>query len=217
MSDVLTDAAADAVRAGNADPDPVLAEMTDYGRDEHFPIVGPDAGRFLRLLARLTGAERVFEFGSGFGYSAAWVADALPADGELVLTDFDPENLQKAREFLDQTGDIEKCVFEAGDAFETFDARDGPYDLVFVDCQKTRYAEALDRAVPELRDGAVVVADNVLDGPASPADLRDAFAGDAPSDAAAGIAEYVEKVRSAPFETAIVPLGEGLSVSRYSP
>ncbi|QDX39576.1 O-methyltransferase [Salarchaeum sp. JOR-1] len=217
MSDVLTDAAADAVRAGNAEPGAVLAEMTEYGRDEHFPIVGPDAGRFLRLLARLTGARRVFEFGSGFGYSAAWFADALPADGELVLTDFDETNLEKAREFLERTGDAEKCAFEAGDAFETFDARDGPYDLVFVDCQKTRYADALDRAIPELRDGGLVVADNVLDGPVTPEEMRKAFHGRPPSDAAAGIAEYVENVRSAPFETAIVPLGEGLSVSRYSP
>ncbi|MEE6211479.1 O-methyltransferase [Salarchaeum sp. III] len=217
MSDVLTDAAAAAVRAGNPDTDPVLAEMTEYGHDEHFPIVGPDAGRFLRLLARLVGAERVFEFGSGFGYSAAWFADALPADGELVLTDFDPENLEKAREFLERTGDAEKCAFEAGDAFETFDAHDGPYDIVFVDCQKTRYADALDRAVPELRDGGLVVADNVLDGPASPAELRDAFGGNPPSDTAAGIAKYVEKAGEEPFETAIVPLGEGLAVSRYSP
>jgi len=217
MSDVLTDAAFDAVRAGNPDQSPILAEMTEYGHDEHFPIVGPDAGRFLRLLARLADARRVFEFGSGFGYSAAWFADALPADGDLVLTDFDESNLDRATEFLDRAGYADRCTFEAGDAFESFESHDGPWDIVFIDCQKTRYADALDRAVPELRDGALVVADNVLDGPASPDELRQAFAGTAPSDAAAGIAKYVEKVRDAPFETAIVPLGEGLSVSRYSP
>ena len=148
---------------------------------------------------------------------AAEHADADVEDGDLVLTDFDESNLDRATEFLDRAGYADRCTFEAGDAFESFESHDGPWDIVFIDCQKTRYADALDRAVPELRDGALVVADNVLDGPASPDELRQAFAGTAPSDAAAGIAKYVEKVRDAPFETAIVPLGEGLSVSRYSP
>lgn len=218
MSDVLSEDALAVLEAGNPDPDPVLEEMTAYGREENFPIVGPEAGRFLRVLAHLVGARRVFEFGSGFGYSAAWFAGALPGDGEIVLTDYDPDNLDTAREFLERAGYADRAVFEAGDAFESFDAHDGPYDVVFVDCEKSEYPDALDLARPELRPGGVVVADNVLAGPVTPAEVRQALDGDPPSETAAGIGAYIEVVRDdSAFDTVLVPLGEGLAVSRYEP
>lgn len=216
MTDVLTADALDVLRAGNPEPEPILEEMTAYGRDEHFPIVGPEAGRFLRVLARLVGAERVFEFGSGFGYSAAWFLGALPADGEIVLTDYDEDNLAVARDFLDRADYDATPVFESGDAFESFARHSGPHDVVLIDCGKTEYVDALELARPELRPGSVVVADNVLSGPVTPAEVRDALDGHPPSDAAEGIGAYVEAVRDDPaFETALVPLGEGLAVSRY--
>lgn len=218
MSDVLSEDALAVLAAGNPEPEPVIEEMTAHGREENFPIVGPEAGRFLRVLARLVGAERVFEFGSGFGYSAAWFAGALPEEGEIVLTDYDADNLDTARGFLERAGYAGRAVFESGDAFESFAAHEGPYDVVFVDCEKSEYPDALDLARPDLRSGGVVVADNVLAGPVTPAGVRQALDGDPPSETAAGIGEYLDVVRDDPaFDTVLVPLGEGLAVSRYEP
>jgi len=215
MSRILGDDVESLLAAANPEPSPLLAEMTEHGDERGFPTVGPAAGRFLRLLATLADAERVFEFGSGFGYSAAWFLPALPPDGELVLTDYDAENLGEAREFLGRLDHDATVHYEAGDAIETFERHDGPFDVVFLDHDKQRYAEAFDKVVEDLAPGGVVVADNIMEGPVTPEGVTDVLRGGDPvDDQTAGIARYVERVRDDPdFETAVVALGEGLAVS----
>jgi predicted O-methyltransferase YrrM len=63
------------------DEDPLLAELHALALERNFPIIGPEAGRFLAQLVRLMGARRVFEMGSGFGYSALWLGRALLVRG----------------------------------------------------------------------------------------------------------------------------------------
>src|SRR5512143_4247566 len=72
--------------------DALLREMQRYGEGRQFPIVGPQVGRLLHVLARSIGASRVLELGSGFGYSAMWLAHAVGAGGRVVLTDTSKEN-----------------------------------------------------------------------------------------------------------------------------
>ena len=215
MSSILDDDVESLVAAANPEPSPLLAEMTAHGEARGFPTVGPDAGRFLRLLATLAGAERVFEFGSGFGYSAAWFLPALPADGDIVLTDYDEDKLAEAREFLDRLEADAATHFEAGDALASLADYGGPFDVVFLDHEKERYAEAFDRVVGKLAPGGVVVADNIMAGPVTPESVTAALRGEAPvDDPTAGVASYVERVRDEPdVETAHVALGEGLAVS----
>jgi predicted O-methyltransferase YrrM len=73
---------------------------------EGFPTVGAAVGGWRALLARAVDAERVFEFGSGFGYSAYWFARELPADGEVVLTEIDEDELDQAREYLEKAAEM---------------------------------------------------------------------------------------------------------------
>jgi predicted O-methyltransferase YrrM len=215
MGEVLADDVEAVLDLAGSDPEPVLAEMAAHGRERGFPIIGPSAGRTLRLLARTVDAERVFEFGSGFGYSAAWWAGALPESGEVVLTDFDEENLDEARAFFDRGGWPPTARFEAGDAMATFREYAGPFDAVLIDHQKTEYVDAFELARGELAADAVVVADNMLAGPVSPASVRAALEGAEPADEhTAGVAAYLEHVRDDPdFETTLLPLGEGIAVS----
>ncbi|MCG1002720.1 MULTISPECIES: O-methyltransferase [Halobacterium] len=214
MNDVLSDTLDAFLDAANPQPTELLAEMTEYGREQNFPIVGPDVGQFFRVVATLADAERVFEFGSGFGYSAAWFRTALPADGDIVLTDYDESNLATAREFLDRQ-DGATAHYEAGDAMETFQRYDGPFDVVLLDHDKPQYVDAFEDAREKLADGGCVVADNVMAGPVEPENVTAALDGAEPVDGhTAAIAAYVEHVRDDPdFETAFVPLGEGISVS----
>ncbi|MGB9963412.1 O-methyltransferase [Halobacterium sp. CBA1126] len=214
MNDVLSDTVDAFLDAANPEPPELLQEMTAYGRERDFPIVGPDVGQFFRVAATLAGAERVFEFGSGFGYSAAWFRTALPADGEIVLTDYEESNLATAREFLGRQ-DGATARFEAGDAMETFRRYDGPFDVVLLDHDKPQYVDAFEAARGEVADGGVVVADNVMAGPVELENVTSALEGGEPvDDQTAAIAEYVEHVRDDPgFETAVVPLGEGVSIS----
>jgi predicted O-methyltransferase YrrM len=164
-------------------------------------------------------ARRVFEFGSGFGYSAYWFAGAIPPDGEVVLTEFDAENCERAREYLARSGYEDRTVVEQGDAIETVERYDGPFDVVLIDNEKHRYAEAFGAVREKVAPGGVVLADNAITaGPIEFEALVDLVAGEdvETTDATRGIAEYIEVVRSDPeFETTLLPVGEGVAVSYH--
>jgi predicted O-methyltransferase YrrM len=207
--------------------DEVLTEMDRRAAETGFPTVGPAVGGWLQLLAGFVGAERVFEFGSGFGYSAYWFARALPADGEIVLTEIDADELESAREYLDRGGYADRARFELGDAIETIDRYEGPFDVVLIDNEKERYVEAFEAVRSKIPVGGAVVADNAMEGPFEFETMRRLFLDDErPSDidepdaglhldSAQGIVAYLERLRSTEsFETVLLPLGEGLVVSR---
>lgn len=142
--------------------DPVLAEMEALARKERFPIIGPLAGRYLAQLVRTAGVRRVFELGSGFGYSAYWFARALPEDGKVICTDAKEENARLGMEYLGRGGLDHKVEYRVGDALEVFRAESGPQEFVFNDVDKEHYPEVFGLVVPRLRPGGIFVSDNVL-------------------------------------------------------
>jgi len=199
------------------DGDAVLAEMDAYAEKEGFPTVGPAVGGWFRTLAAMVDADRVFEFGSGYGYSAYWFARALPADGEIVLTEVDADELEMAREYIDR-GDFDATArFELGDAIDTVADYDGPFDVVLIDNEKHRYREAFEAVREDVAPGGVVLADNaVAGGTIDAADVRRLLDGEDPdaTDMSRGIADYLRAVREDPdFETTLLPVGEGVAVS----
>ena len=216
MTDPLPEAIGRLCRRAAPEPDDVLDEMETTARESGFPTIGPGAGAFYRLCARLTAASSVFEFGSGFGYSAYWVAPALPPDGRVVLTEHDPDELDMAREFFARGGYDDRAVFEEGDAIEVVERYDGPFDLVLVDNEDDRYVEAFEAVREKVAPGGMVLADNVIAAgdQFGPDYLLDALDGDAAPATARHIADYYERVRADPdFETALVPVGEGILAS----
>jgi caffeoyl-CoA O-methyltransferase len=208
------------VRAVGPQSDEVLREMDAYAEREGFPHVGPEVGGFLRFLARVVGARRIFEFGSGYGYSAYWFADALPEDGEIVLTEVDEDELGMAREHLERGGYDDRATYELGDALETVERHDGPFDVVLIDHQKHRYVEALEAVRGKLAPGAVVIADNAMSAEEVVVfeDLLAHVEGCSPelNEGTRGIAAYLDHVRADPaFETTVLPLGEGIALSHF--
>jgi predicted O-methyltransferase YrrM len=203
------------------EPDDVVAEMDAKAEAEGFPTVGPAVGGWLRLLAGLVDARRVFEFGSGFGYSAYWFAGALPEDGEVVLTEVDADELAEAREFLERGGYADRARFEHGDAIEIVERYDGPFDCVLIDNEKDRYGEAFEAVRGKVADGGVVLADNAVSAGSIEFEALPKLLSGADvetTDATRGIADYLRAVRSDPgFETVLLPVGEGVAVSRRRP
>jgi len=144
--------------------DDVLSEMEEVARQERFPIVGPVVGHFLMQITRLLRPKRVMELGSGFGYSAYWMAKGMEG-GEILLTDYDTDHLQRARYYLLRGGFPVSFSFIRGDGVEALETQpDGSLDLVFFDHEKKRYPEALGLARTRLRPGGVLLADNVFLG-----------------------------------------------------
>jgi predicted O-methyltransferase YrrM len=201
------------------EPDDVQREMQRHAASEEFPIVGPAVGGWLAFLARVVDASRIFEFGSGFGYSAYWFASALEPDGEVILTEVDREELDLARDFFERGNLSDRAVFEDGDAIEIIEGYDGPFDVVLIDNEKHRYIDAFEAVRGKVAPGGVVLADNAMrvEPVVDFEDLREIVAGGDPtgaSEGTRGIAAYLEAVRADPeFETVVLPLGSGVAAS----
>jgi predicted O-methyltransferase YrrM len=142
--------------------EPVLLEMEAEAERRDFPAVGRIVGVTLELLARSIGARRVFELGSGFGYSAYWFARAVGTRGEVHCTDGDPSNVEAGRAFLDRAGVGDRVRWHVGDALESFGGVDGEFDVVFVDIDKHGYPDAWRAASERIRIGGLYIADNSL-------------------------------------------------------
>jgi predicted O-methyltransferase YrrM len=142
--------------------EPVLLEMEAEGAERGFPIVGRLVGVTLELLARSVGARRVFELGSGFGYSAYWFARAVGPGGEVHGTDGDPENEPKALGYLSRAGLADSLRWHVGDAVSSLNATDGEFDVIYCDIDKPGYPDAWRAASERVRVGGLYLCDNVL-------------------------------------------------------
>jgi predicted O-methyltransferase YrrM len=189
--------------------DPVLREMEVVAAERSFPIVGPQVGRLLYLLARCIGARRVIELGSGFGYSAYWFARAVGPQGQVVLTEGSPDRAAEARDFLERGGLASRVRVEVGDALEILERLGGQYDIVFNDIDKEDYPRVLEPAAAALRPGGLLISDNMLwfgtvleSGDVQPTTR--------------GVQELTRRLyASEEFETVLIPLRDGVSVSLY--
>src|ERR1043165_5032169 len=111
--------------AGTEHGDDVLTDMEEAASERASPIVGRPTGRFLEVAARSIGARRVMELGSGYGYSAYWFAQAVGEGGQVVCTDGDPANAERAQEYLTRAGVWDQIRYRVGDALAGFAEEEG--------------------------------------------------------------------------------------------
>ena len=143
-------------------PIPVLHEMESYAEDLKFPIIGPLVGRLLYILIEFGHVHTILECGSGFGYSAVWMAMALPENGQIICIDNEEQNIELARGYLEQAGFLHKVSFIRGDATEEVKKMRKSFDLIFNDIDKTGYPLILPALIERLRVGGLLLTDNVL-------------------------------------------------------
>lgn len=117
-------------------------------------------GTLLQTLIHVSGARRVLEIGTFTGFSALMMAHALPDDGQLITCDIDPRPL--AREFFAKTPHGRKIDLRVGPALETIDTLQGPFDLVFIDADKTNYLNYYVKCIDLLAPRGVIAVDNTL-------------------------------------------------------
>lgn len=143
---------------------PELAAMERVAAKTNFPIIGPASGQLCYLVARMIGARRVFELGSGYGYSTAWFARAVRENGggEVHHVVWDADLSIRARAHLEKLGYSELVRFHVGEAVETLSGTDGPFDLIFNDIDKRGYPASIDAIAEKLRPGGALIIDNLL-------------------------------------------------------
>ncbi len=201
--------------------DEVLTEMEAHAQTNRFPIVGPLVGRVLHQLVLLTNPTRIFEMGSGFGYSAYWMAKALQKpEASIICTDGSQENADRAAEYLARGGIADRIDYRVGNALEIIDETEGEFDIIYNDIDKDGYPEAFRKAIPRLRSGGLFITDNMIWG----GRVITQEPGNAPEglneqekwfhDATIGVREVTRLLYSSPevFST-IIPLRDGVSVA----
>lgn len=139
-----------------------LARETRRSREDAGMQVGHLEGSFLRILVRLSRAQRILELGTFTGYSSLSMAEGLPEDGKLITCDLDPVATETARKYWAQSPHGKKITLHLGPALETLRELGGPFDLVFIDADKENYVHYWEACLPKLRHGGIVVVDNVL-------------------------------------------------------
>lgn len=133
-------------------------------RHMEFPqmVVGPLEGAFLKMMTQIVGAKRVLEVGMFTGYSALCFAEALPAAGTILTCEIDDESAALARTYFARSPHGRKIEIRMGPALDTMRALTGPFDLVFIDADKTNYVNYYRRALELISPSGVILIDNVL-------------------------------------------------------
>jgi caffeoyl-CoA O-methyltransferase len=187
--------------------DEVLNEMETQAAKRDIPIVGPAVGRILHQLALISSANDIFEMGSAIGYSTIWWARAIADGGRVIYTDGDRKKADEARGYFERAGVANRITIKIGDAIELLSEQTQQFDIIFCDLDKEDYPRAFRMALPRLRKGGLLVADNVL--------WSGRVAENNPSDASTkAIQEFNRLLYSASeLFTTFLPIRDGVAVA----
>jgi len=145
-----------------ADPaDTVLREIEEMGKKSFIPSIGPVKGKILAEIVRKHKPRKILEVGALYGYSAILIAKNSPANAEITSVEKDPEHAKITEQNVERARLEDQIKVIQGDAMEILRKLPGPFDLVFLDAEKTQYLDYLKAVEDKLHQGSVVVADNV--------------------------------------------------------
>ena len=199
-----------------AEEGPVLEELRrEIGRQDMPDIyISAEQGKLLQLLLTAIGARRVLEIGTLGGYSALWMARALPGDGTLLTLEKDAGRAEFARSFIEKAALEDVVHVRVGDAREVLEelvadveaGREEPFDAVFIDADKEPFVEYLERSLELVRPGGLILGDNAF--------RSGRILEDDPGPDTRGVLDYNDRIASDPrLVSTIIPIRDGLAVS----
>lgn len=148
--------------AKSDDEKKILAVLDDVNENQRFLSVPQADGRLLRILTESIGAKHVVELGTSTGYSGLWFALALHnTEGKLTTFEIDAERAGTARANFERAGVADLINVVVGDAHEEVTKLEGPIDLLFLDADKEGYLDYLNKLLPLVRPGGLIVAHNM--------------------------------------------------------
>lgn len=169
-------------------------------------LSGPQVGMLLKMLVQISGTKRILEIGTFTGYSAIWMADALPEDGTLITLEMNERYRDISKPFFEREEYQKKIKQKMGNALEVIPTLSGTFDLIFLDADKLSYPTYYEILKPKLKSGGIFVIDNVLWG------------GDVlrPSDGKSrAIHKLNKKIRDDnDVEQVMIPLRDGITIVR---
>lgn len=207
--DTVTQAHFDYLRARTTQEDAFLRELREAAVREGIPAISicPEQGAFLQILLRLRGARDVVEVGTLAGYSAVWMARALPPGGRLHTIELSPKHADFAERWIAASDVADRVTVHRGrgaDVMRTFAA--DSFDAAFLDADKSSYPVYLDEALRTLRPRGLVLVDNAFA-------FGELFA-DSPQDRETpAVLAFNERMAREPrVQAVIAPFGDGVWV-----
>ena len=191
--------------------DPVLDAIREEALLENVPVIRPETEALLVFFLELVKPLRILEVGCAVGYSACVMAGKLPGTSIDTIENYAPR-IPKARENFEKTGNSGRITLYEGDAGRILKELSGPYDLIFMDAAKAQYIHWLPECERLLRTGGLLISDNVLSG----GDILEARTVVERRNRTIHkrMREYLYALKhSDVFETAVIPIGDGVSVS----
>lgn len=174
--------------------------------------IAPEQGQFMEMLVQLMGATKTLEVGVFTGYSSLCVALALPSNGQIIACDVSEEYTTIARRYWEAAGVANKISLRLGPAIDTLDkliveGQAGTFDFAFIDADKENYEAYFERALKLVRNGGLIVIDNVLwSGRVADQNVQD--------ESTLAIRTFNDKLRNDPRITlSVVPIADGLTLA----
>ena len=175
--------------------------------------IAPEQGQFMALLVQISGARKILEIGTFTGYSALCMAQAMPADGRLICCDLPGEYNAIAERYWQEAGVAERIDLRLAPALETLSAleRGGQsesFDLIFIDADKANYRVYLEHALVLVRQGGLILFDNVL--------WSGRVLEKSPESADTRAIQALNRglLRDSRIDLSLLPLGDGLTLCR---
>ncbi|EGK89184.1 SAM-dependent methyltransferase [Microcoleus vaginatus PCC 9802] len=174
--------------------------------------IAPEQGQFMELIVQLMGATKTLEIGVFTGYSSLCVALALPPNGQIIACDVSEEYTAIARRYWEAAGVANKISLQLGPAINTLDkliaeGQAGTFDFAFIDADKENYEAYFERSLQLVRNGGLIVIDNVLwSGRVADPQVQD--------ESTTAIRTFNDKLRNDPRVTlSVVPIADGLTLA----
>ncbi len=189
----------------------IFKELEEYAAINHIPIIPPETAALLRIMVKIQRPARILEIGTAIGYSALIMAAASKGKFHIDTIEILEETASLAERNIQRSGFGSNIRVLRGDAFEILQCLTTPYDMIFLDASKGQYPEYLPECLRLIREGGVILSDNVL--------YRGLVAQKGHVDhkhrtIAVRLGEYLDSLCKNPLlDTAIIPIGDGLAVS----
>ncbi|RGS80456.1 O-methyltransferase [Coprococcus sp. AF21-14LB] len=191
----------------------ILEKIEEEALASYVPIIRKEMQSFLKVLLLIKKPVRILEVGTAVGFSAILMSEYMPENGHITTIEKYEKRIPIARENFRRAGKENCITLMEGDALELMKELSGPYDLIFMDAAKGQYINYMPEAIRLLSEEGVLVSDNVLqDGDI----IESRFAVERRNRTIhSRMREYLYELKhDERLETAIIPLGDGVAVSR---
>ncbi len=191
---------------------PVCMEIAREARAAGIPVVRKETASLLKTLVALKRPKQILEVGTAVGYSALLMCQVMPSDCTITTIEKYEKRIPEARRNFARAGESDRIRLIEGDAAEVLSGLDGPYDFIFMDAAKGQYVHFLPLALKLLPPGGLLVSDNVLqDGDV----IESRYAVTRRNRTIhTRMREYLYRLKHMEeLETAIVPIGDGVTIS----